>query len=978
MPPRPSPPRKGRCVSWPVVIVLVLAVPLVAISYTTWHGLKYHSDRHFEHFPHQAAATVEEVTPASTPSPTAGGGGSYLEHARQAGMTKAAVQPIRAAATRPVMSSGDDGMGRAIPQVEGTWDDAAYSRAAEMSARGSPGRGSDLRSLMSPVPLLARYSDPFKVKVPVCKPLKTEGSHKNLAFVAPPSGPFPTNCAGREDLCAVVQLVANPQREVMVAVANSQAPGLQGFLNSLKLLELKNFMVVALDEQLTRNLKAQGVNVYFSPNSAQGNHKVSAQKFGILRDFVQIGCSVLLTDTDVVYMQDPFPYLYRDSDVEGMSDGWDAPTAHGTLEETDDPTIGVDNPGRKRSTMRIAALNSGLWFVRATYPSLRLMEVMAHRMATEDLWDQSGYNMELFQPTRDGHFTAGCSVRVLSSLCFLNSKVMFRHVRTNQQLLESYRPVSMHANYHSDKPNKMAQVHAYYIDGKHNALANCHGDGCNPPLVPFQVLEKDFQGIVNDGMISSRNWLKTKKVIDMNGCRPVTPWEGQLRGMTHELDWVPAARPGAGATCRGLDGFRKVICKAAEDAHEASGRGRREVVAMFVGLDDIEPAHELLESVASAAPSMHPVLFLLDPDISGALCSKERGVACVNLGGADVPRPQKKWSTLEVLLELGWNTLVVDPDTVFFKDPFEHLYRDSDVEVASDGWDDDTAYGYDHVVDDASMGWSRFCHGNRMFTRDPGLVFLQATETTLKLVRRVAGRLAGPGDPQETDRARRFFNQELWIPSHGSYNMVGASVRVMNYLCWANTKGVAHFMKNDPDLFPDRFTPVAVRMSYTPPARKGGCARDVQRYYIGKTKTALENGDCQGSGTALEPALCAESREHPPSDGPRVLGALMAEGGKWSWAGHTGMVFEPDGMLKTPWGVGSWGTVKVGPSTGFNTNKLHDMMIYANFAGARHRITYVPTGGYMISQRCGDGDVVLLRPDVKRAHKRLLQMLRHK
>lgn len=41
-------------------------------------------------------------------------------------------------------------------------------------------------------------------------------------------------------------------------------------------------------------------------------------------DFISIGCSVLLTDVDVIWVTDPFLNgLYRDSDVEGMSDGWD-------------------------------------------------------------------------------------------------------------------------------------------------------------------------------------------------------------------------------------------------------------------------------------------------------------------------------------------------------------------------------------------------------------------------------------------------------------------------------------------------------------------------------------------------------------------------------------------------------------------------------------------------------------------------------
>lgn len=36
-----------------------------------------------------------------------------------------------------------------------------------------------------------------------------------------------------------------------------------------------------------------------------------------------------LADVDIVFLQDPFPHLQRDSDVEGMTDGWDNGTAYG-------------------------------------------------------------------------------------------------------------------------------------------------------------------------------------------------------------------------------------------------------------------------------------------------------------------------------------------------------------------------------------------------------------------------------------------------------------------------------------------------------------------------------------------------------------------------------------------------------------------------------------------------------------------------
>jgi hypothetical protein len=139
---------------------------------------------------------------------------------------------------------------------------------------------------------------------------------------------------------------------------------------------------------------AQGVPHYFKENAAQGNHKarlccrcaracllacadaadatsppqVSAQKFSLLKEFVGVGCSarsaaqrsasqrsaaqrntpvlfsraaaplqVLLTDTDVVYLQNPFTALYRDADIESMSDGWDAKTLYGAQAHANAP-----------------------------------------------------------------------------------------------------------------------------------------------------------------------------------------------------------------------------------------------------------------------------------------------------------------------------------------------------------------------------------------------------------------------------------------------------------------------------------------------------------------------------------------------------------------------------------------------------------------------------------------------------------------
>ena len=59
------------------------------------------------------------------------------------------------------------------------------------------------------------------------------------------------------------------------------------------------------------------------------NHAVSGLKFKILQRFLKLGYAVLLSDVDIIVLRDPFDHLFKDSDVESMSDGWNNQTAYG-------------------------------------------------------------------------------------------------------------------------------------------------------------------------------------------------------------------------------------------------------------------------------------------------------------------------------------------------------------------------------------------------------------------------------------------------------------------------------------------------------------------------------------------------------------------------------------------------------------------------------------------------------------------------
>ena len=122
-------------------------------------------------------------------------------------------------------------------------------------------------------------------------------------------------------------------------------------------------------------------------------------------------------------------------------------------------------------------------------------------------------------------------------------------------------------------------------------------------------------------------------------------------------------------------------------------------------------------------------------------------------------KPLRRWwrrtalrGDRRALLADGRPVFLLDPRVVLFADPTSFLHGDADVEAGSDGWDDTTAYGYDHVVDDPAMDWSRFCHGGRVVGNDPGVAKLAATEEALRLARLVGARAAAHRDARISRR----------------------------------------------------------------------------------------------------------------------------------------------------------------------------------------------------------------------------------
>uniref|UniRef100_A0A1J3ECG5 Glycosyltransferase n=1 Tax=Noccaea caerulescens TaxID=107243 RepID=A0A1J3ECG5_NOCCA len=265
-------------------------------------------------------------------------------------------------------------------------------------------------------------------------------------------------------------------KEVIVALANANVKAmLEVQIASVKRLSITNYLVVALDDYIVNFCKSNDVAYYKRDpdkdvdvvGKTGGNHAVSGLKFRVLREFLQLGYGVLLSDVDIVFLQNPFSHLYRDSDVESMSDGHNNMTAYGFNDVSDEPAMGW---ARYAHTMRIWVFNSGFFYLRPTVPSIELLDRVADRLSKAKLWDQAVFNEELFYPSHPDYTGLHASKRVMDMYEFMNSKVLFKTVRKNQELKKKVKPVIVHVNYHPDKLNRMRAVVEFYVNGKEDAL----------------------------------------------------------------------------------------------------------------------------------------------------------------------------------------------------------------------------------------------------------------------------------------------------------------------------------------------------------------------------------------------------------------------------------------------------------------------------------------------------------------------------
>lgn len=297
-------------------------------------------------------------------------------------------------------------------------------------------------------------------------PLGTVKSLRTYPLVLP-------NDDANPKLAVLLARVA-PNRELIVGIANNNVREMvRVWVSSIKRTGISNYLLVALDDQIAEFCRSNQVPFYRRDATISAvqkgtgdNHAISGLKFHILREFLELGYSVLLSDVDILYFQNPFLHLYRDCDVEGMTDGDSNQTAYGFDDVKDDPQMGWS---RYAHTMRIWVFNSGFFYIRPTIPSIELLDRVTNRLSKEKAWDQAVFNEELFLPSHPGYEGLHASTRVMDFYLFMNSKVMFTKVR-KEAIFDKFVPVALHVNYHPDKFDRMLALINYFIHGKKDAL----------------------------------------------------------------------------------------------------------------------------------------------------------------------------------------------------------------------------------------------------------------------------------------------------------------------------------------------------------------------------------------------------------------------------------------------------------------------------------------------------------------------------
>lgn len=291
---------------------------------------------------------------------------------------------------------------------------------------------------------------------------------------------------GPEELCDKAHGVAANDRVLLfvgdVNMIGAPAPEESTFaktaLPDIKMHNISNVLVIALDdeayaagEELRNSMNTNKFAILKMDIPTPGvlqhrdhREQQSAKKFPIIKDLLKCGVDVLLSDVDVVYLDNPMKHIIGDADIEAMSDGWDDPSIYGfEYAYNAQESAGWPPPWEYRAVF----LNSGFFFVRRGEKTSEAMDHVWLMLQQENIWDQAAFNLQVRAPLGTngrlkGH---GLTIRIMDPHIMANSRIFaqvthWQHLQPLQGPVpwpsDIAKPVVVHANYH--KPHEKLEL----------------------------------------------------------------------------------------------------------------------------------------------------------------------------------------------------------------------------------------------------------------------------------------------------------------------------------------------------------------------------------------------------------------------------------------------------------------------------------------------------------------------------------------
>ena len=180
----------------------------------------------------------------------------------------------------------------------------------------------------------------------------------------------------------------------------------QSWVARLRALNLTNFMVGAMDEELHAYLVSDGVPTWHMGSKgidskavkrdfgwgSKNFHKMGRDKIRLIRDFAHAGVDVLISDIDVAWLRDPIPLFrrYPQADILVSTDQLRSEILVDPAKQT--PHLSPDGEGLEFHPCH-AAMNIGIMWFRGTEGSRAITEDWVRRIeANDELWDQNAFN----------------------------------------------------------------------------------------------------------------------------------------------------------------------------------------------------------------------------------------------------------------------------------------------------------------------------------------------------------------------------------------------------------------------------------------------------------------------------------------------------------------------------------------------------------------------------------------------------------